>query len=57
MKQKLVCGNVIEGLMSLMDIRMTARNKDWSTSDKIRDELKAVGVEIKDTKTGAEWRI
>lgn len=52
-------GNVIEGLMSLiLDIRMTAReNKDWSTSDKIRDELKAVGVEIKDTKTGAEWRI
>jgi cysteinyl-tRNA synthetase len=51
--------NVIEGLMNLiLDIRRTAReNKDWATSDKIRDELKAAGIEIKDTKTGAEWRI
>lgn len=51
--------DVIEGLMNLIiDIRKTAReNKDWSTSDKIRDELKAIGVEIKDTKEGVEWRI
>lgn len=51
--------DVIEGLMRLiLDIRKTAReNKDWSTSDKIRDELKSSGVEIKDTKTGVEWRI
>ncbi len=51
--------DVIEGLMRLiLDIRKTAReNKDWNTSDKIRDELKSSGVEIKDTKTGVEWRI
>ncbi len=51
--------DVIEGLMNLIiDIRRSAReNKDWATSDKIRDELKAVGVEIKDTKEGVEWRI
>ena len=51
--------DVIEGLMGLiLDIRKTAReNKDWSTSDKIRDQLKSSGVEIKDTKTGVEWRI
>lgn len=51
--------DVIEGLMDLiLDIRKTAReNKDWSTSDKIRDQLKSSGVEIKDTKTGVEWRI
>lgn len=51
--------DIIEGLMGLiLDIRKTAReNKDWTTSDKIRDELKASGVEIKDTKTGVEWRI
>lgn len=50
---------VIEGLMSLiLDIRKSAREKkDWATSDKIRDELKATGVEIKDTKEGVEWRI
>lgn len=51
--------DVINGLMNLIiDIRKTAReNKDWATSDKIRDELKAAGVEIKDTKDGVEWRI
>ena len=51
--------DVIEGLMRLiLDIRKTAReNKDWDTSDKIRDHLKSSGVEIKDTKTGVEWRI
>lgn len=52
-------GNVINGLMNLIiDIRKSAREKkDWATSDKIRDELKASGVEIKDTKDGVEWRI
>jgi cysteinyl-tRNA synthetase len=51
--------DVIEGLMNLIiDIRKSAReNKDWPTSDKIRDELKSIGVEIKDTKEGVEWRI
>ena len=52
-------GDVINGLMNLiLDIRKSAReNKDWATSDKIRDELKAAGVEIKDTKDGVEWRV
>ena len=51
--------DVIEGLMNLIiDIRKSAReNKDWDTSDKIRDQLKSSGVEVKDTKTGVEWRI
>ncbi|MFA5209867.1 MAG: cysteine--tRNA ligase [Proteiniphilum sp.] len=48
---------VIEGLMALiLDIRKTAReNRDWGTSDQIRDQLKAAGIEIKDTKEGMEW--
>lgn len=51
--------DVIEGLMKLiLDIRRNAReNKDWATSDKIRDELKESGIEIKDTKDGVEWRL
>ena len=54
-----VGGDVINGLMNLIiDIRKSAReNKDWTTSDKIRDQLKAAGVEIKDTKDGVEWNI
>ena len=32
-------------------------NKDWATSDQIRDELAALGFEVKDTKDGATWRL
>lgn len=48
---------VLDKLMGMViDIRKEARaNKDWATSDKIRDELKAAGIQIKDTKDGAEW--
>lgn len=51
--------DVVGGLMDLIiDIRSSAReNKDWATSDLIRDRLKEAGVEIKDTKDGVEWRI
>lgn len=42
----------------LLNIRLEAkRNKDWATSDKIRNELTALGFEIKDTKEGFEWKI
>ncbi len=42
----------------LLEMRMQAKiNKDWATSDKIRNELTALGFEIKDTKDGFEWRL
>ncbi len=42
----------------LLDIRIQAKqNKDWATSDKIRNELTAIGFEIKDTKDGYEWKL
>ena len=42
----------------LLTMRMDAKkNKDWATSDKIRNELTALGFEIKDTKDGFEWKI
>ena len=31
--------------------------KDWTTSDHIRDALKALGISVKDTKDGAEWTL
>ncbi len=48
---------VVEGLMKLiLDIRATAKaNKDWTTSDHLRDELKALGISVKDGKDGATW--
>lgn len=42
----------------LLNIRLEAKkNKDWATSDKIRNELTALGFEIKDTKDGFEWNL
>jgi len=42
----------------LLNMRLSAKqNKDWATSDKIRNELTALGFEIKDTKDGFEWKI
>lgn len=42
----------------LLEQRMTAKqNKDWATSDRIRNELTALGFEIKDTKEGFSWKL
>ena len=42
----------------LLEQRVQAKaNKDWATSDKIRDELTALGFEIKDTKDGFSWKL
>jgi cysteinyl-tRNA synthetase len=42
----------------LLTIRSEAKaHKDWATSDKIRNELAAIGFEIKDTKDGTEWKL
>lgn len=42
----------------VLDLRAKAKaEKDWATSDKIRDELAAAGFEVKDTKDGVAWRL
>lgn len=42
----------------LLSLRASAKaNKDWATSDRIRDELTALGFVIKDTKEGTEWKL
>ena len=42
----------------LLEERIKAKaSKDWATSDKIRDELTALGFAIKDTKDGCEWKL
>lgn len=50
--------HVVDRLMKLiLEIRSEARaKKDWATSDKIRDNLKAIGIEIKDGKDGTDWK-
>ena len=42
----------------LLEMRQEAkRNKDWATSDKIRDDLTKAGFVIKATPTGFEWSL
>ncbi len=42
----------------LMEIRANAKaNKDWATSDLIRNKLASFGFDVKDTKNGVEWSL
>lgn len=42
----------------VLELRAKAKSdKDWATSDKIRDELAAAGFEVKDTKDGVTWKL
>lgn len=47
------------GLIRLLtDIRAEARaNRDWATSDRIRDRLAELGVTLKDGKDGTTWTV
>ena len=48
-------GKVVDMVLSL---RAKAKaDKDWATSDKIRDELAAAGFQVKDTKDGVTWKL
>jgi cysteinyl-tRNA synthetase len=47
-------GKVVELVLQL---RMEAKdNKDWTTSDRIRNELSRIGIQVKDRKDGFEWQ-
>jgi len=42
----------------LIELRNEARaNKEWALSDKIRDELSAFGVQLKDGKGGTTFSV
>lgn len=48
-------GKLIE---MLLEMRVQAKtNKDYATSDKIRDELNKFGVKVMDTKDGFDWEV
>ena len=51
--------STIDGLMDLVvDLRANAREqKDWTVSDKIRDQLSALNIVIKDGKEGTSWTV
>jgi len=42
----------------LLDVRMNSKNnKDWATSDLIRDKLKDAGIVVRDKKDGYDWEL
>ncbi len=42
----------------LLQMRIDARqNKDFKLADRIRDEMARMGIEVKDTKDGFEWKL
>ena len=42
-------------VMKINERKEARQNKDWATSDKIRDELLAKGIKLEDTKDGTTW--
>ena len=50
---------LVNGLVNhILEIRQQAKmNKDFATSDKIRNMLADLGIEVKDRKDGAEWSL
>ncbi len=52
--ENLVLAGAVELLIQLR--KEAKEKKDWATADKIRDELNALGIELKDTKDGVEWK-
>lgn len=48
--------DINDDIEKLIEERQQARaNKDWATADRIRDELKAQGITLKDTPQGVIW--
>ncbi|MDR0694406.1 MAG: cysteine--tRNA ligase, partial [Prevotellaceae bacterium] len=50
---------LLDGVIKMvLDVRAAAKtNKDFATSDKIRDELAKLGVVVKDTKDGSNYSL
>jgi cysteinyl-tRNA synthetase len=48
----------VELIKFILDLRQKAKaNKDFETSDKIRNELNSLGITIKDSKDGTVWEM
>ena len=47
-----------DGAQQKLDERAAAREaRDWAASDRLRDELAAMGVTVDDTRDGQRWRV
>jgi cysteinyl-tRNA synthetase len=50
-------GELPAGAADLLDARRGARDeRDWAESDRLRDELAELGIDVSDTRSGTTWR-
>ena len=54
---RIACSSRSESAIGTPFVMQAKQNKDWATSDRIRNELSALGFVVKDTKDGAEWSL
>jgi cysteinyl-tRNA synthetase len=59
-KHRLTAGSALGRIEKFIEERIAERDdarktKDYAKADAIRDEMKALGVEIKDSATGSTW--
>lgn len=52
-------GEILDELLSLLvELRRLAKQKkDWAAADRLRDELKRLGIVLEDTPGGTRWKI
>ncbi|HEU5034156.1 MAG TPA: cysteine--tRNA ligase [Mycobacteriales bacterium] len=57
-KPRAAAGDLPDGAAELLEQRAAARAaKDWATSDRLRDELAALGVTVTDSRDGQAWSL
>jgi cysteinyl-tRNA synthetase len=58
-KDNSLSGDLVNGLMqAIIQLRADARkDKNFKISDFIRDEMKQLNIQLKDTTTGTEWEV
>jgi cysteinyl-tRNA synthetase len=51
--------HIVDGIMQMVleQRKLAKQRKDFSASDAIRDQLKALGIEVKDGKDGSTYQI
>jgi cysteinyl-tRNA synthetase len=51
------CSQLDNEIEQMIQQRQQARaQRDWATADRIRDELKAMGIVLEDTPQGVRWK-
>ena len=58
LEQLIIAGIDVARVEALIEARRAARAaKDWAASDRVRDELLAMGIAVKDGKAGTTWSV